>query len=195
MFRQLQSGIHTLVDTVTNSQQIENERFNQLTRIMSSQYPSTSRANCVNPITLGATIDVHQMPALGFPRETQVQSMAFEAVPSLTSPMRGHDITIPPEDIPPERRAIFTLPGGEEIVFDKTIPLCDPPAVHYSSAISQLFIDWHNSDLVRLNGHGIPIKCWDVLYQKHGNGQWGSNRNEWGNWKVCLPHPRTQPCD
>ncbi|KAI0347704.1 hypothetical protein BDW22DRAFT_11297 [Trametopsis cervina] len=94
------------------------------------------------------------------------------------------------EPIPDQHRGILVL-DDHEIPFDKRVPLCDPPGIHFSQQISQLFQHWHNSDLVRLNGHGIPVKHWDKLFKVRGagvghSGQWATIRVEWGNWKYIV---------
>lgn len=78
--------------------------------------------------------------------------------------------------------------GEDDFTFDRTsVP--DPPAIHFSENLTQLFAHWHCSDLLKINGRGIPIKYWSLIYQsKHGDkvGAWAKLRGPWGIYKVCA---------
>ncbi|KAI0703713.1 hypothetical protein BC835DRAFT_1410445 [Cytidiella melzeri] len=74
-----------------------------------------------------------------------------------------HTLT-PAELIPIEHRGVLVL-GDRSVTFDKWIPLCDPPGIHFSQQISELFHHWNSSDLVMLNGEGVPVKYWDKLFK------------------------------
>jgi len=94
-------------------------------------------------------------------------------------------LTLPVASINPERLATVQL-GNEEFIVDRTL-VPDPPAKHFSSNIPGLFEEWHQSNSLVVNGHGIPIKYWPEFYQaKKGfkSGAWKAIRVEWGNWKV-----------
>lgn len=102
-------------------------------------------------------------------------------------------VGVPSEAIAPDNLRILVLPNGREIPYDKSIPLRDPPGKHFSQRLPELFKEWHESDLVRLNGHGIPVKHWDLVYKVRTlgiseSGQWAAIRKEWGNWKVHTFH-------
>jgi hypothetical protein len=62
-----------------------------------------------------------------------------------------------------------------------------PPTVHLSKDINRLCEEWEESNLLVVNGHGIPVKYWGEFYKK-GKGvktaAWDVLRVEWGNWKV-----------
>jgi hypothetical protein len=91
------------------------------------------------------------------------------------------------EAIDPKKLATVKL-GDEEFAFDRT-KVADPPAKHFSEDINGLFEQWHSSNLLVVNGHGIPIKYWPHFYQaKRGFklGVWKAIRVEWGNWKASI---------
>ncbi len=119
------------------------------------------------------------------------------SLPALTkSP--NQDVAVPAENIPEENIAILELPGEDLIVYDKTVAMHNPPAMHYAKRLGALFRDWEQSDCIKLNGHGIAIKHWNILFKVRTLGvgqlgQWAAIHNEWGNWKVhticnSLPH-------
>ena len=77
---------------------------------------------------------------------------------------------------------------GKTLRFDKArVP--NPPKVTFAHDVSRLLREWHSSDLLRVDGHGIPIKHWECLYTKRvgiKEHAWDSIRVQWGNWKVRL---------
>ncbi|KAJ2987813.1 hypothetical protein NUW54_g9313 [Trametes sanguinea] len=87
--------------------------------------------------------------------------------------------------IPSENLMIFEL-DGEEIAFDKTaVP--NPPPVSFADDLSQLFREWHSSNLLVVNGRGIPIKHWNSFYGKRAQIKshvWDVIRARWNKWKV-----------
>lgn len=79
--------------------------------------------------------------------------------------------------------------GDEEFVFDKSkVP--PPPMQHFSRNITQLFHEWDKSDLLVINGRGIPVKYWCEVYKRKTGvpaaqqGVWDGLKVTWGNWKV-----------
>ncbi|KAI0769300.1 hypothetical protein BD413DRAFT_613853 [Trametes elegans] len=54
---------------------------------------------------------------------------------------------------------------GVTVTFDKTL-VPDLPAIGFADDISRLFQEWHKSDLLVVNGYGIPVKHWNWFYQK-----------------------------
>jgi len=119
------------------------------------------------------------------PAESQSHVPASAAIPNLpVSCISGH-VTLPAAAIDSKDVATVKL-GDEEFVFDRTT-VADPPAKHFSDDIDGLFEQWNNSNLLVVNGRGIPIKYWPQFYQaKKGfkSGAWKAIRVEWGNWKV-----------
>lgn len=95
------------------------------------------------------------------------------------------NIPLPESAIPPEHLRFFTL-GDTTFPFDKTqVP--NPPGVNFSDDLSRLFQEWHKSDLLIVNGHGIPVKHWPWFYQKKMGirpAVWAIIRMKWLNWKV-----------
>lgn len=87
--------------------------------------------------------------------------------------------------------------GSEKLTFDMR-DLKPPPVCHYSKDIPRLFVEWETSQLLVINGRGIPLKHWPVIYQRRvcrdggdegvrglvGNRTWESIKVMWGNWKV-----------
>lgn len=91
----------------------------------------------------------------------------------------------PQEVIPPENLGVAQL-GSEQFSYNKAaVP--SPPTMHLSGDISRLCREWEESNLLVVNGRGIPIKYWGEFYKK-GKGikttAWDALRVEWGNWKV-----------
>lgn len=101
--------------------------------------------------------------------------------------MFTHSKSIPASEIAPQNLIILKL-GDDELAVDQTaVP--DPPAIVFSQDLSALFAQWHCSDALVVNGRGIPIKYWPVLYHvKHGikRSAWKALRTNWGNWKVIY---------
>ena len=63
-----------------------------------------------------------------------------------------------------------------------------PPAQRFSKDITNLFREWESSNLLQINGKGIPVKDWDKIYKKRAGlfqAAWKAIRVKWGNWKVC----------
>jgi hypothetical protein len=99
--------------------------------------------------------------------------------------MQTASMSLPPEVIPPKNLGIAHL-GQEQFSYDRTtVP--SPPTVHLSKDINQLCEEWEESNLLVVNGRGIPVKYWGEFYKK-GKGvktaAWDALRVEWGNWKV-----------
>ncbi|KIJ08190.1 hypothetical protein PAXINDRAFT_18653, partial [Paxillus involutus ATCC 200175] len=74
----------------------------------------------------------------------------------------------------------------------------DPPNVLFSKDVDRLFREWENSDLLVVNGRGIPIKYWDQFYKKTSGVKedaWPALKGKWANWKYIaterLQHPDT----
>lgn len=93
------------------------------------------------------------------------------------------------QDIRPENRCRIYL-GEKELTFDKNqVP--PPPMQHFSKSIDKLFNEWENSELLVINGQGIPVKYWDCIYKKRAGipvalegRAWDAVKVTWGNWKV-----------
>ncbi|KAI0702877.1 hypothetical protein BC835DRAFT_1410906 [Cytidiella melzeri] len=99
-------------------------------------------------------------------------------------------VAVPAEHIPEKHRGVFSI-DGSAITFDKGVPICNLPSVHFLQRIPDLFHHWNKSNLVMLNGHGVPVKHWDRLYKVRGAGvaqssQWANARAEWANWKYIV---------
>lgn len=123
---------------------------------------------------------------------TIVQSHAQARIVSNNVPFKPRTTTqttsamsLPPEIIPPENLGIAHL-GQEQFLYDRTtVP--SPPTIHLSKDVNQLCEEWEESNLLVVNGRGIPVKYWGEFYKK-GKGvktaAWDALRVEWGNWKV-----------
>ncbi|KAG1748445.1 uncharacterized protein EDB91DRAFT_1079400 [Suillus paluster] len=69
-----------------------------------------------------------------------------------------------PEITPPKNLGITHL-GQEQSLYNRTtVP--SPPTVHLSKDINRLCEEWEESNLLVVNGHGIPIKYWGEFYKK-----------------------------
>ncbi|KAG2138981.1 hypothetical protein DEU56DRAFT_801151 [Suillus clintonianus] len=115
---------------------------------------------------------------------TVVQSHAEARIVSNNAPSKPRTMTqtastsLPPEVIPPENLGIAHL-GQEQFPYDRTtVP--SPPTVHLSKDINRLCEEWEESNLLVVNGRGIPVQ--------KGKGvkttAWDALRVEWGNWKT-----------
>ncbi|KAG2130468.1 uncharacterized protein EDB93DRAFT_1069545, partial [Suillus bovinus] len=64
------------------------------------------------------------------------------------------------------------------------------PLIHFSRDIEQLCHEWESSDLLVVNGCGIPIKYWGEFFKKSKirseNSAWDSIKVELGNWKFIT---------
>ncbi|KAJ3473930.1 hypothetical protein NLI96_g12744 [Meripilus lineatus] len=72
-----------------------------------------------------------------------------------------------------------------------------PPAIHFSNDIPGLFQHWLESNILVIEGQGIPIRFWNVFYHERGSSNSGGGtwttavRNEWGKWKfICEEKER-----
>ncbi|KAI9057197.1 hypothetical protein FKP32DRAFT_1681931 [Trametes sanguinea] len=108
-------------------------------------------------------------------------SEALETYPQSSAPDVSH------AGIPSERLMFFEL-DGERFAFDKTtVP--NPPQVSFAEDIPRLFREWHQSELLVINGRGIPIKHWAWFYRKrtHIKAQvWDVIRAKWNKWKSIV---------
>ncbi|KAG1747414.1 hypothetical protein EDB19DRAFT_1949199 [Suillus lakei] len=131
---------------------------------------------------------------------TVVQSHAEARIVSNNAPSKPRTMTqtastsLPPEVIPPENLGIAHL-GQEQFSYDRTtVP--SPPTVHLSKDINWLCEEWEESNLLVVNGRGIPVKYWGEFYKK-GKGvktaAWDALRVEWGNWKFIAEERQRYP--
>ncbi|KAF7983639.1 hypothetical protein HWV62_20582 [Athelia sp. TMB] len=82
--------------------------------------------------------------------------------------------------------------GDNDFTFDRsTVP--DPPAVYFSDNLARLFEHWYSSDLLKINGLGIPVKHWQVIYRK--TGAWATLRTAWGNYKLLVDERERYPTE
>ncbi|KAI0721352.1 hypothetical protein C8T65DRAFT_692418 [Cerioporus squamosus] len=88
----------------------------------------------------------------------------------------------------PTRNLVIVDLDGDELAFDRTqVP--NPPKVSFANDLPRLFREWHTSEILTVNGRGIPVKHWDLFYKKRiGIKQhaWDVVRVQWGNWKACF---------
>ncbi|EPT03527.1 hypothetical protein FOMPIDRAFT_113893 [Fomitopsis schrenkii] len=88
--------------------------------------------------------------------------------------------------------------GDEDFYFDRA-HLPDPPSIHFSQDISALFREWHSSHLLTINGRGIAIKHWEVLYKKRrgftDTDAWKVIGVEWLNWKFLVEERECFPSE
>ncbi|RDX57530.1 hypothetical protein OH76DRAFT_1395357 [Lentinus brumalis] len=100
------------------------------------------------------------------------------------------------DTIAPENRLVFEL-DGKSLVFDKsTVP--NPPKISFADDISRLFREWHASDLLVVNGQGIPIKHWERFYKKRNRIKehaWDVVGGLWGHWKFLVEERERYPSE
>ncbi|TFY58918.1 hypothetical protein EVJ58_g6115 [Rhodofomes roseus] len=111
--------------------------------------------------------------------------------------MSGEQLVDPQSSTPSHQRIRISL-DDQDIHIDKT-HLPDPPAIHFSDDIPALFEQWNTSQLLKIDGHGIPIKHWDKVYKKR-NGlvetdAWKAIKVEWGNWKFLVTERERFPSE
>ncbi|PIL27067.1 hypothetical protein GSI_10206 [Ganoderma sinense ZZ0214-1] len=125
---------------------------------------------------------VHTVPTLAAPAAVHV------ATTSMASSDLS-DAVVPRDAIPPANLLTFDFDDSTMLHFDKTYQVSNPPKVTFSDNLSQLFKEWHVSNLLRVNGRGIPVKDWDRFYKKRtGIKQhaWDLLRVQWGTWKFIV---------
>jgi hypothetical protein len=119
------------------------------------------------------------------------------ALPPLSQQTAPFPVSSSAHAIPPSNLGIVRLEDGE-LAFDKT-KVMRPPAVRFSTDISALFREWHESTYLVVNGRGIPIKHWGDVYKRCTveNGKaWSLRKVQWGQWKVSLGcSPRFLPSE
>lgn len=130
---------------------------------------------------------LHTSTSPSVPPETAAAILIPAAAP--TAPLldtAAH--TVPREEIPAANLGIARL-GNEDFAYDKS-QLRGPPLIHFSRDIEQLCREWESSDLLVVNGRGIPIKYWGEFFKKSKtrgrNSAWDSIKVEWGNWKFIA---------
>ncbi|KAG2352427.1 hypothetical protein BDR07DRAFT_1498363 [Suillus spraguei] len=75
--------------------------------------------------------------------------------------------------------------GDEDFLYDKS-KLQGPPLIHFSGDIERLCREWKESNLLTVNGRGIPVKYWGEFFKKskgRAHSVWDSIKVEWGNCK------------
>ncbi|KAG1873455.1 hypothetical protein C8R48DRAFT_769887 [Suillus tomentosus] len=180
-FRRLERTVAGLEDTLI-------ERVNNLEMGISNQI-----AHKIAPLlrtsfdAFGTSITQQPLrPAHPHPHTASMQSSSAPAQP-FTTPTPAAQTAIPTQSIPPSNLAILQL-EGRELVFDKTMVM-PPPAVRFSTDISALFREWHQSTYLVVNGNGIPIKFWGDVYKKctgQNSKAWALRKVQWGQWKFIM---------
>lgn len=98
--------------------------------------------------------------------------------------------TVSQGNIPQENLAIAWL-GDEDFPYDKS-KLQGPPLIHFSGDIERLCCEWKESNLLTVNGRGIPVKYWGEFFKKskgRARSVWDSIKVKWSNWKVRQTLP------
>ncbi|KAI1789724.1 hypothetical protein LXA43DRAFT_1096140 [Ganoderma leucocontextum] len=115
---------------------------------------------------------------------------ATAAAAHVTPPFNAtHRAVLERDAIPPANLLAFDFDDGTTLYFDKTWQVPNPPKVTFADDLSQLFKEWYVSDLLLVNGRGIPVKDWDRFYKKRiGIKQhaWELVRVQWGTWKFIV---------
>lgn len=141
-----------------------------------------------------------------------VECPVIDQQPSLVESLRRAAETIAPdmshtESLPAAEPALTCTPpplpapivklnsrtimlNGIKIRVDpKEIPIT-PLAMKFSNDLNGLFREWHSSTLLKIAGHGIPLKLWPEVYKLAGQAHWSSwqqtHKVLWSNFKVCL---------
>ncbi|KAG1896037.1 uncharacterized protein F5891DRAFT_1193475 [Suillus fuscotomentosus] len=174
-------GTHRLEDTLI-------ERVNNLEMGISNQI-----AHKIAPLlrtsfdAFGTGITQQPLrPAHPHPHTTSMQLSSAPAQP-FTTPTPAAQMAIPTQSIPPSNLSILQL-EGRELAFNKTMVM-PPPAVRFSTDISALFREWHQSMYLVVNRNGIPIKFWGDVYKKctgQNSKAWALRKVQWGQWKFIM---------
>jgi hypothetical protein len=106
-----------------------------------------------------------------------------QSLPNLVPSLSSTSLT----DIDPAEIVTVQLADGP-FLFHKS-KAHPPPAQRFSRDIPNLFREWEVSNLLQIDGKGIPVKDWDKIYKKKVGlflQAWKAIRVQWGNWKVCT---------
>lgn len=147
--------------------------------------PPASTSTALQSVSLNARTEI--AAALG-EKQTPVNAVgnpAPENLNEIESAMDALQVEIDPNS--PDLKKLKI--DGIEITFDST-KVRDPPALSFADDIARLAKEWHTSNYLKISGHGIPIKHWDLVYKnKTGikSKVWESIKGIWGKWKVrCI---------
>ena len=121
-------------------------------------------------------------------RCTVIQPEPRTTAQTVTASAVSAPLPLPRESIQATENLGIAQLGSEQFSYDKmTVP--PPPTIHLSQDIDRLCREWDESNLLIVNGRGIPVKYWGEFY-KRGKGvkvtAWDALRVEWGNWKVST---------
>ncbi|KAG1749365.1 hypothetical protein EDB19DRAFT_1825584 [Suillus lakei] len=152
-------------------------------------------SNVENHISV-LTLHILDMKTLMESKDSDTHTLHMESsgCHNVQSHTQAKSVPLPPEIIPPENLGIAHL-GQEQFLYDRTtVP--SPPTVHLSKDINQLCEEWEKSNLLVVNGCGIPVKYWGEFYKK-GKGvktaAWDALQVEWGNWKFIAEERQWYP--
>ncbi|KAI0735527.1 hypothetical protein C8Q76DRAFT_792075 [Earliella scabrosa] len=124
------------------------------------------------------------------------QTVTSIPIPPALNRLPDRSAITPQHAIPTEHLRFFEL-NGETFAFDKSqVP--NPPGIAFSDDLSRLFREWHHSDLLVVNGRGIPIKHWPWFYKRKTDIKpevWKVIRMKWGNWKFLVKERERFPTE
>lgn len=147
---------------------------------------------------LYSTFSLTPAPLIAAP----LQQANIDLPPSLlTSVPTAHQFPLPSTDISVAQSVSskassslkkLVLANGTCVCFiPSDVP--DPALVSFSDNIPKLVRMWDDAVpgyraeecLLKIKGHGIPLRLWEQAYKYGGDGRWKGTKDKWGKWKVC----------
>ncbi|THG99534.1 hypothetical protein EW026_g2836 [Hermanssonia centrifuga] len=115
-------------------------------------------------------------------------SRTIQTVPLLASAVSLVSTnTLPPADTGGTRHVSI---DGQELTFNASSVPDPPKGLRYSGdKLDSLFSDWYRSDHVKIEGVGIPIQHWPLIYSTRAGfkkNAWTVHRSTWHNWKYIM---------
>jgi len=155
-------------------------KIDQVLRWRTSSSPSCASSSH------SAHFDTDNTAMAVLPLQSELELPASGLVSCTESRLSTAAAPVSREDIPAAHLAIAHL-GDEDFAYDKS-KLRGPPLIHLSKDIERLCHEWESSDILIVNGRGIPVKYWGEFFKKSKtrgeNSAWDLMKVEWGNWKV-----------
>jgi hypothetical protein len=78
------------------------------------------------------------------------------------------DVESTPESVAMQVDSERTLTTSTGVQIHYRLPAPPIPAISFSNRVDQLFVDWYSSCHLVLDGHGIPIRDWVLVYKNTG---------------------------
>lgn len=146
-----------------------------------------------SPPYASGSVPTHQGAPLGVSRTSascrRTVGSYSNASTSPISSRPAHQPSSSTSHIPRDYKLTLVI-NGQALTFDaRLVP--DPPVRHFSKNIELLFDHWTTSNILSINGCGIPLQYWPNVYKALGRiglkaKAWEAIKVEWGNWKFVV---------